>query len=386
MRRWWIGFGLGLVLSPLSGQSGGEKWLGLETSVTGDFIKNLSGGLERGFAYIGMEELGLTLDLEAAGWWKGGEVFLHGLNSHGGLPSQDFIGDMQVASNIESGDYTGFYQYYLRQHLGRFSLLLGQHDLNSEFVGTEYGGTFINSSFGISPSIALNVPVSIYPMAALAFIATYEARNNTVLKLGVYDGDPGDPESNRYNLQPNIRREEGALIIGELEHTHRVNDLPESFRIGGYYHTNRFTDYRDTLQQAPGNYGMFGVTDLVLWSGFNHPHTYLGTFVQAGVAPASINQVDFYLGGGFHLNGVLPERYHDALGIGFAYAHMGNPYRALFPGLTAGELVLELTYKILVFDRYSIQPNLQYIRNPSARSDLGHALVSLIRFNVALEN
>lgn len=363
-----------------------NQWFKLETSVTGDFIKNFTGGINTDYTYIGMEEIGLTIDLEAANFWKGGEVFLHGLNTHGINPSSEIVGDLQVSSNIESGNYTGLYEFYLKQSFGNLSFLIGQHDLNSEFVGTEYGGTFINSSFGIAPTISLNVPVSIYPLAAPAFITKYEIANHYAIKLGVYDGDPGDPETNRYNLQPNISLEEGLLIIGEFELNHLVNELPESYKIGGYYHTNKFIDYRDTLRSITGNYGLYAITDMVLWSGFNHPNSYLGLFLQGGIAPKKINQINYYLGGGIHLNGALPSRFHDALGVAFAYANMSSPFRALDPTILQGELAVEFTYKIHVFEHYAIQPNIQYIINPGANSELNNALVASLRFNISLEN
>jgi len=55
--------------------------------------------------------------------------------------------------------------------------------------------------------------------------------------------------------------------------------------------------------------GRYFVTDKVLWSGFNHAHTYLTSFLQGGIAPSKINQVNYYVGGGLHLNGMLPNRF-----------------------------------------------------------------------------
>jgi porin len=375
-----------LMLSSLTSlaQSDESAWFELETSVTGDFINNLMGGVNRGFTYLGMEELALTFDLEKLGLWSGAEVFLHGLNTHGQSPSQDYVGDLQVSSNIESGDYVGLYEYYLKQQSGNFEFILGQHDLNSEFAGTEYGGTFINSSFGITPTMSLNVPVSIYPIASLAFITKYSFSHNQLLKIGIYDGDPGDPESNRYNLQPNIGLDEGFLFISEYERFLYKNSLPERYKIGAYYHTNRFTNYKDTLTSMTGNYGIYAVSDFVLWSGFNHPYTYLGLFVQGGYAPEHINQADYYLGAGIHLNGILPLRYQDAFGLAFAYVNMSQPYRRLNNAILSGEMALEMTYKISVFDHYTIQPNLQYIIQPGANPDLNNALVASLRFNIFL--
>lgn len=386
MQRYLLCTLLPMILFGLELPAQKNSWFSLETSVTGDFIKNIDGGVNSHYTYIGMEEISLTFDFEEMGLWNGAEIFLHGLNTHGKLPSEQLSGDLQVFSNIESGDYTGLYEYYLKQSIGNFSFLVGQHDLNSEFVGTEYGGTFINSSFGISPTISLNVPVSIYPMAALAFVTTYNINNLYDLKFGIYDGNPGDPETNRYNLQPNISSGEGFLAITQLEWHRSVNEKPENCKIGAYYHSSTFQDYRDTLHFVKGNFGLFAVTDLVLISNFDHPHRYFSAFAQGGFAPQSINQVNFYLGGGFHLNGILPKRYNDVIGIAFAYANMSPDYKNKNPETMRGELALEFTYKLNVFDYYTIQPNIQYIINPGVNSDLSNALIALVRFNISLNN
>ena len=372
------------LLNTLSAQSEKEKWIGFETSVTGDFYKTLDGGISNEYVYLGMEDVGLTFDLEKMGLWSGAEVFIQGLNTHGRLPSEELTGDMQVVSNIESGIYTGVYQYYISQSIGNWNFILGQHDLNSEFVGTEYGGTFVNSSFGISPTISLNVPVSIYPMASLAFVAKYELKKKYNFKLGVYDGDPGDPESNRYNLQPNISDQDGALIISEFERSLEFNGNPDKIKIGAYYHTNKFTDYRDTLKKVNGNYGLYSTIDFVLWSNFAKPDRYIGLFAQGGIAPLHINKVNYYVGGGVHFNGILETDKPDALGLAFAYANLSRDYKKLNSDYAQGELIFELTYKLRFLDHYCVQPNIQYVINPGASATLEDALVALMRFNIYL--
>jgi porin len=65
---------------------------------------------------------------------------------------------------------------------------------------------------------------------------------------------------------------------------------------------------------------------------------------------------------------------------------MSSPVRKLNNTIDIGELALEFTYKIHVFEHYSIQPNVQYIINPGANSTLNNALVATMRFNIYLEN
>ena len=55
------------------------------------------------------------------------------------------------------------FQCWFSQNFGRFSVLLGQHDMNSAFAVNPYAGNLISTSFGILPSIALHQSLSIYP-------------------------------------------------------------------------------------------------------------------------------------------------------------------------------------------------------------------------------
>jgi len=233
-----------------------------ETTVTGDFIYNFSGGIKTGYTYIGMEDFAISFDTEAAKMWKNGNLFIHALNAHGIGPSTKLTGDLQILSNIEAGDYTGLYELWYSQSFSNFTFLIGQHDLNSEFVGTKYGGTFINSSFGIAPNISLNVPVSVYPVAAPCILLKYEKEDKYSFKVASYDGDPGNFENNRFNLQWNINSHEGFLNIGEFEYFIHSEDLNiGSVKIGGYYHTGNFKNYSDTLLNKKGNFGLYLISD-----------------------------------------------------------------------------------------------------------------------------
>ena len=58
-------------------------------------------------------------------------------NHHGANPSEDYIGDLQVADNFESEKGTKLYEFWYEHSFDLYgtdlSMLIGQHDLNSEF-------------------------------------------------------------------------------------------------------------------------------------------------------------------------------------------------------------------------------------------------------------
>jgi porin len=65
---------------------------------------------------------------------------------------------------------------------------------------------------------------------------------------------------------------------------------------------------------------------------------------------------------------------------------MSPAFKNLQTNIDVGEMAIELTYKLHLFEYYSIQPNLQYIINPGANTSLNNALVASVRFNIYLEN
>ena len=352
--------------------------------VIGDFVINFDGGIKKGSTYIGIESLALSFDTGKGKLWKNGSFFVHGLVTHGNGPSESLTGDLQILSNIEAGNYYGLYEYYYSHQIGNFSALFGQHDMNSEFAGTQYGGTFINSSFGIGPSISLNVPVSIYPVAAPCILLKYESTNLTY-KLAVYDGDPGDFETNRYNVHWSISPGQGFLTIGEVQYNRIKKDkLTGTYKLGSYHHSGTFTNYSDTLQTKKGNYGFYFIADQALFARSLNTARGLCYFFQTGIAPSEFNRIQYFVGGGLRYHGILPYRYYDELGLAFAHISQSKTYMNLYDNLLKFETAIEMTYKFQFGEHYSIQPSIQYIINPGATAGISNCLVGLFRFSLQI--
>jgi porin len=353
------------------------------TQVTGDFIINHTGGIKKGYTYIGKEDFTINFDTEKAKIWKNGTLFIHGLNTHGKGPSSELTGDMQVFSNIEAGDYTGLYEFWYSHQINNISILFGQHDLNTEFIGTRYGGTFINSSFGISPNMSLNVPVSIYPVAAPCILLKYENDKLPDLKLAIYDGDPGNFEDNRFNLKWSLSSKEGFLTISEVVFKiKRQENISGTIKAGGYFHSGSFLNYSDTLLNKKGNFGLYLIYDQNIFPRSLNAGRGLCFFFQGGYAPPDINIVEFYTGAGFRYHGILPNRFNDELGIAFARIQLSKYYRNLSTDFLKTETAIETTYAFHFNNRYTIQPSIQYIINPGANSNISNCLVTLMRFSL----
>ncbi|MHC4321997.1 MAG: carbohydrate porin, partial [Planctomycetota bacterium] len=383
------------------------KGLSYDLVYTADFVTNHSGGLKRAgsnidthISYLSNTDLMVELDTEKAGLWKDGIFHGHFFNSHGAKPSEDYIGDLQIADNFETNKVTKLYEFWYKHSFDLYgtdlSLLIGQHDLNSEFNISEYGLLFLHSSFGFNNEISNNIPVANFPIAALGVRMKWEPTENMYFMVEISDGNPG---KNNGGFEWTLDSKEGFLNFFELGYHFGDQEesltMPGTYKFGWWYHTDEFDDVRDMDENGDplehnDNYGLYFIADQMLLPG--EGDTGLGAFFQIGGVPDDRNEVDFYVGGGIHYKGIIPHREEDILGLAVAHAQISEDQRdaedvAESDGLSfhsrdRHETAVELTYRTQVFPWLAIQPGVQTIFNPGADSSLDNAVVSIMRFQI----
>jgi porin len=371
------------------------KGLSLDMVFTGDFVTNHSGGLktnsdvETHISYLSNTDLLVNVDTEKAGFWKGGIFHGHFFNHHGANPTEDYIGDLQFVDNIESEEKTKVYELWYEHTFDlngtNLSMLIGQHDLNSEFNITEYGLLFLQSSFGFNNEISNNIPVSNFPVAALGFRIKWEPTESLYLMVEISDGDPG---KNDCGLHWTLDSKEGFLSFYELGYhfgnKEESRTMPGTCKFGWWYHTDEFDDVRDmdvggNPRQHSDNYGIYFIADQMLFPGKGKQG--LGAFFQVGVVPEDRNEVDFYIGGGIHCRGLIPSRDDDIFGLAVAHASISEDLRDV-EKMDRHETTIEATYRAKVFPFLTVQPGVQVVFNPGADSSLDNAIVSILRVQI----
>ena len=338
----------------------------IEGSYIGDFVSNLGGGIKKGSMYLGLANIKAGVNTNDAGWWHGGEFRINAANTHGGLPSADLIGDFQGVSNIEAGNLTFMYELWYRQTLRNVSLTIGLQDLNSNFALTENGTLFTNSSFGIHPSIADNIPSPIFPLTALGAILQYNYKEKFVWQAAIFDGTPDDFENNPYNTDWKLSSNDGYLMVTEVQfHKNFLSDYKGSYKLGAYFH-----QHCDSTSLEQKNGGFYFVGDQMI-----HKTLYgdWSLFSQIGLSPKKKNRNNLYFSLGINIKGISRKRSGDQAGIAIAYAGFGQTP-------TRSETAIELTYQAHVCTNLRIKPDLQYIIHPAgSEKNLPNALVSSVR-------
>ena len=159
-----------------------------------------------------------------------------------------------------------------------------------------------------------------------------------------------------------------------------ANEAYYKVGIGSWYHTREFTDIASRTRDD--NAGLYAVAEKDLWR--NDGGRGLGVFARLGFAEADRNQVATCAGAGVAWTGPLPERPADVAGLAVAHARNGDRFRRFNPGTGRAETTIEASYLMQPRPWLIVQPDLQYIINPSTDPGIDNTLVLGVRFQLTL--
>jgi porin len=362
--------------------------LSLGASYTGDFRRNVTGGMAVGNAYSDSIDLGLewtTTDLFSAATMTTSAAVMH---LGGDDISGRYVGDAQGINDIEADQGWYLYESWVELSLGATTntLRAGVLDLNAEFDTPVTSGLFTQSSFGIGPDLSQTGKrgPGIWPTTGLGVRVAGDFTPNVHWRFGAYDGAPGTDAGAFTSTR--ISRGDGALMIGEAEYS---NERIHKLSFGAWAYTARLVRVDAALNPAPparGNDGFYALLDLGLGSA---DQTDFDGALRAGTAAGRFNAFDRYVGAAITASHLWTSRPGDALGLGIAYAHAGGPYRALmnFQGqpATAAETSVELVYRAELTDWLTVLPVVQYVNDPGMDAAVGDAWVAGLRFEISRE-
>ena len=375
--------------------------LGLQE--TSEFYGNFSGGVNKGVAYDGATLFGLGVDTEKAFGLKGGQFNVSALQIHGHGITAANLATAQTISGVEASATTRLWELWYQQSFfdDKFDLKVGQQSLDQEFIVTQYGGTFINATFGwpVLPSADLPAGGPAYPLSSLGVRLRAKPSDAVTVLGGVFDGNPapgiGDPQ--KLNASgTNFNLNNGALLIGEVQYAFnqpapvgqpQPAGMPGTYKLGFWYNTNRFADQHyaqdgTSLANAPagaepathrGDFSLYAVADQMIWRPSADSPQSVGVFARVMGAPSNRNVIDLALQGGVVLKAPFKGRDNDSVGLAVGYANFSSAASALdrdtaatTPGypVRSAETVIEATYQYQVAPWWQVQADFQYIVRP----------------------
>ena len=341
---------------------------------TGEIFTNARGGLSTNNAtrYLALFDLVVELDFDAMDSALPGTLFMLAQNTHGQGITEDFVGDAQFISNIDSGkNIMQMSEYWWELGLldDDVTVRFGKQDVNTEFFFIDLATDFIQSTFGLSPSTAYPT----YPDPSMGVVVLMQLHDAWRLKTGVWDAFSS---GGSWGFSGN----DSVLVIGELEYSYALAEgtLPGLLAVGAVYESagelsgepiSAVHEYIVQLEQHLFRECPCAGDDMQGLAAF------AGYYPRFPGVLVTDDSMGSSLVAGLVYTGLLPCRDEDVVGAGVVWTE-------LFQGGTNQETVVELFYKTQLTPRLMIQPDLQYIASPSGI--YRDALAVGLRFELAL--
>jgi len=362
------------LIGPLGPLLHRDCGIAFEPVYYGEVFSNTRGGISTNNAtrYQALLDLAVELDFETVGIPWPGRFVLRGQNTHGRGLSQDFIGDFQTVSNIDSFDnimQISVYWWEVSLPEGNVMSRLGKQDVNTEFLVIDLAQDFIHSSFGLTPSAGLPS----YPAPSMAAVVLADLTQSIRLKTGLWDllADGGG-----WGFSGN----EVTLTIAELEHQYTLLDgtLPGAIDLGILYASGgealglsipSIFSYYIQFEQLVYRENPCHEADS---QGLGIFASYAPRFPSRPIPVTAISEAFF---GGVVYSGLIHGRDEDVAGMGAAWARLNQ-------GGAMEETAIEVFYKAQITPSMSVQPDIQYVVSPSGI--YRDALAVGLRFQLAL--
>ena len=406
LRTWLYKYGITLEMEDVE-----ELWG--NTSGGAPSIADAHSGKGTGPAYDAVTAPTMTVDLEKLIGLKGGIFTISALQTRGRSITQDHLANFNPASSYEADRSTRLFEIWYRQLFfnGKLGIKIGQQNLESEFMQTNYGGLFLNSNFGwpMAPSVNLYSGGPSWPLSSPALRVRFHVTHAFTILAAVADDNPPGNRYNAFNIQnggntadqtnqvtqdgsgTQFNTGTGALLIGELHYTlnrqpEDLSDatkdpgLPGIYKLGGFYDTGKFPDYRyNTHDQQmgknagfprwdQGNWMVYAVLDQMVWRPSFKSDRSLGIFARATGNSGDRNMISFAADAGLNLKAPFLNRPNDTVGVGWGIGRSSSGWRqynraagSIIPG---NENHLEVTYQAEIKPWLVLQPDFQQIWNP----------------------
>ncbi len=227
-----------------------------------------------------------------------------------------------------------------------------------------YTPIFVNSTMlGVLPG---------YYNSAYGLELTFAPTNDWYLSLAGYDGSGAQGIQTGTHTWPVFKG--SYFYISETGYSWLLgkNKKPGNFAIGLWHEDGPIKNGDLSEKNASGIY-LFGSQRL--W--YKHPgenYSGISSFYQYGINNSGVLRMQQYVGAGLTAFGLVPNRFADSFGAGFAWSWLNQ---SIFHRKT--ELMLQGYYQAKIINNVYLEPVLSYIPSPGDNKNLPAALAGTIR-------
>jgi len=364
----------------------GGEWIGNGSSqMSGGWIGPYG---RQSYAQAGF--IDLRLNLEKAKIWKGGELWVQGLQYNVLNNGNNAAGSVQQFNNLNSAPpftRTELYTYGLKQKIlsGQLEVSIGKlfagyyfgavarpiPDQNPEIAGGPNTNLLFLPPYS-QPTFIGREPG--YPDSTLGGVITVQPNilnKRGYLSVGVFDGRTGlgPVGSVATGMQAGGSLRGALLTMAEAGGVWSVGNkqLPGQLAVGLWNQTGRLTtpcsasglsNTCPVENQATGTYA-YAIQTLAAFQRGKYPGKVVG-FLQGGTTPSTTNMVNGSVSAGVEVVAPFWGRPKDSFGLGLSWADLNDDEGAAW-GFNPSELMVQLTARLHLWRNVYAQPVLSWL-------------------------
>jgi porin len=326
------------------------------------------------------------VDLEELAGMRGLDLLLHVKGMYDSNVNDDVGALYQPLDDADFDQDIYVSQLWLRQGLfdDRIQIVAGFAEQQVFYDRNAYANSedrqFMNAALDNNPLVPL--PNGMTAILILAPHPDFE------LAIGVVDAD-NEPRNAGFDTAFDGPRSLTALAEATLHLALGAqNELPGAIRVGVFRDGRRLTRFGDTNafgdpQQTRGHLGVWVSADQALIRPVPGSRPGLGVFGRFGWADPDVNRVEWFWSLGGEIEGALPFRERDALGVAFYRADGSPKYRDEVDPDFDDETGVEIYYRVDVTSWLAVTPDLQVVIDPGATGRGQDAVLGTLRLRVS---
>jgi porin len=368
------------------------------STYTNNVLGDVSGGMKQGWRYDHSVGWDANFDLERFVGMLGTQFHISGLWRAGQNLSKAVVGNDIVCSTIFGNEQFRFYSLCLEKDLldKKLNVRFGRIAAGDDFATSPLYGIFVSNAVdGVPISIPINMFFSVYATATWGVRAKYNINKDFYILSGLYDGDAAVSRNDMYGFDFSLRLKQGLAFAEEFAYAPEKGigpeELPGHYKAGIYYNGatcrdlyadingNSFAVTNLDTKKHIGNYNVYIHADQMVYHKKGTVDQGLTPLMVVTLGPEDINKFPFLLMGGLVYKGLVPTRGDDTTAFEVVYAKYSNDLKrsqqSVGTEFQQYEMMLEFTHKIMITKWMYMQPDLQYIIQPSGTGNIDDALV-----------
>ena len=283
---------------------------------------------------------------------------------------------------------------------GLLKVKLGKMATFDDFASSPLLCYYSNNGFcGQIWGVPNSLPVAAYPANQYGAVLHLGDKERHTLRYGIYQINPNgfEPGYHGADLQisPSVNglaqflqvdipfAKRSSIPVKKLENGH-LESVPEDekdfdyvsglptpgLQLGGWLGRWDFPLVKDPLQISKDNNGVYGLVSVPMTLNNLVLDGQLWANASLGLN-SDVQQIPMFYAGGWVGKGLFRNRPDDTVVLGFSHAS----WSPSVPTDQVWESIVELGYQVALGDNVTLQPNLQWVFNPSGTGSVPDALV-----------